>query len=209
MADLADYAKREVGGVPVAGWVAVLAVGLVVGRKIASGGGLFQPKATLAPVDYGTGYNAAGGPATSTTTTGTSSGPADNSAWSRLAIDYLISTGAEPVAASRAIGRYLSGDTITETERAMIAQAIRQIGTPPEGVPVGSTTPKPLILGGTIRAGVGEDAYALATRIRAISPQIRTSSGLAVSASWIAARNKSIFRGNLHTIAPTGAPIVY
>ncbi|MGW4205013.1 hypothetical protein [Streptomyces sp. NPDC004726] len=68
--------------------------------------------------------------------------PQTNEQWGRIAIRRMIARGYDPSLVDRAIRKYLAGETLTVTERALIAETLVVIGPPP--VP-----PPPEIPGGT------------------------------------------------------------
>lgn len=172
-----NVVSREVGGLPVYAWAGIVGVGLYLGRRL-SGGGLFGGGRAATPelVPFTdpntTGYTATGEPASSGGAPAPTR-PATNQQWRIAAVDYLVASGVDPVAAEQAIGRYLAGYTLNAADRAIIATAVRQIGNPPEAPPVPDTaTPVP----GTPRAqryttvmapyGLGENLNQVAARIR-------------------------------------------
>lgn len=78
-----------------------------------------------------------------------------NAQWSQAAVDYLsTAAGLSAAAVSQALGRYLSGETVTPTQHSYIEQAIASQGLPPVGgtngyppsiksAPVGGPAAKP------------------------------------------------------------------
>lgn len=57
-----------------------------------------------------------------------------NAQWSQAAVDYLSTAASLSAAAvSQALGRYLSGETVTPTQHSYIEQAIASQGLPPVG----------------------------------------------------------------------------
>jgi len=89
--------------------------------------------------------------------TGAQSGvstPGDNLAWLQAAANYLVGFNYESVAVNNALTKYLTGEQLTTSERAMVNQAIARFGIPPEGVPVSpGPTPSPIPLPGDDRPG--------------------------------------------------------
>jgi hypothetical protein len=58
---------------------------------------------------------------------------ADNGAWERAAVDFLVGTiGLAPSAVSGALGKYLAGQGVTAAEQDIIHQAIAAIPGPPQ-----------------------------------------------------------------------------
>lgn len=176
-----DVLKREVGGLPVIAWAGIVGGGIVVGRRLA-GGGLFGGGRTPAPevtpfIDPNvTGYTATGEPASSGQLGGSGSKPTTNAQWRAAAVDFLVSVGTNPIAAELAVTRYLSGEALTGTEPAIISTAVRQLGAPPEGVPLPPAPPPSSNPTGAARSprsttvkapyGLGENLNQVATRIR-------------------------------------------
>ena len=86
--------------------------------------------------------------------TGTAGGYADNNAWARAAVDYLVGTGVDPTQANEAIQQYLASATLTTQQQADVNLAIQAIGSPPDlpgpvGTPPGPVTTPPGAGGGT------------------------------------------------------------
>src|SRR5215831_14623294 len=67
-------------------------------------------------------------------------GPGTNASWAQQVEAYLQSVGYDPVAVAAAIGRYLTGQTLTADEAAIVAAAQGFYGNPPQGAPPISTT---------------------------------------------------------------------
>ncbi|MBT2400641.1 hypothetical protein [Streptomyces sp. ISL-100] len=73
--------------------------------------------------------------------------PTTNEQWGRMAIRRMIAYGYDPSLVDRAIRKYLAGETLTTTERAVIAEALVRLGPPPVPPPPevpGGTTPPPV-----------------------------------------------------------------
>lgn len=151
----------------------VVAVALVVGyyrvRKASSEGSI--PITTQ--IDPATGYEygtsedaaslaqqagyvtaASGGGGDESNPTPQTSGFVNNAEWSQAAIDYLTNTvGADPGTVSSAIGKYLAGSALTDSEVSYVNQAIAVSGKPPvagtNGYPPNvrqvATPPKPKV----------------------------------------------------------------
>jgi hypothetical protein len=70
--------------------------------------------------------------------------PVTNGQWSRLAADYLISKGDNPLTVETALYRFTHGQSLNAEQKAIIDLALTAFGTPPEGViPVSSTPTAP------------------------------------------------------------------
>lgn len=73
---------------------------------------------------------------------------ASNQAWYQLASSFLVGFGYDGVTVGNALTKYLIGEKLSTTERALVSQAIARYGLPPEGVPPSDggqipTTPGP------------------------------------------------------------------
>ena len=89
----------------------------------------------------------------------------NNAQWSQAAEDYLVNTaGADANTVGNALGKYITGQTVTSDQQSIINQAIAFEGYPPVGGPDGyppsirtaaptSTVPPPTTGGGTVYAG--------------------------------------------------------
>lgn len=67
------------------------------------------------------------------------SGPTTNQQWSTLAANYLIAQGDSPTTVESALADYLAGNTLDSAEQAIVDQALKVFGSPPDGV-IGATT---------------------------------------------------------------------
>lgn len=99
-----------------------------VGAPVA-GIGIPNPGAWNAPADQ-----VAGQPTNA-------AGPATNAEWQTLVVEALTADGYPPLQAETAISKYLAGQAITVREQALVSQAFRHNGRPPEGAPTMSTEP--------------------------------------------------------------------
>lgn len=79
----------------------------------------------------------------------TAAGPTTNAEWQTLAVEALTADGYPPLTIETAISKYLAGTPITVTEQALISQAFRHQGRPPEGAPVMTTAPETAVGGGS------------------------------------------------------------
>lgn len=190
--------SRQVGGLPVYGWAAIVGGGLLLGRRLAAGRGGGSGGGTPTPfVDPNpTGYIATGEPGTTTGPTGSGPvKPTTNAEWRRAAVDYLVSNGTAPVIAERAIGRYLSGAALDAQDAAAVNTAVRYLGSPPEAPPTPDTPVKTpgvprAVKSTTVRRkanGVGESANDVATRVRKATPL--TTDGRPLTGAYIASLN--------------------
>lgn len=91
-------------------------------------------------------------------TTGGTSAPTDNLAWFTAASNFLVAANFDTASVTNALNKYLQGEQLTLTERAMVNMAVARYGVPPEGVPVSpgatpTTPPFPTVPGGLPRKG--------------------------------------------------------
>lgn len=73
--------------------------------------------------------------------TGGSYGPINNAAWEREALAALIEIGYPPLAAQRALSKFMTSQDLTDEEREMIDRALRAVGPTPDPVDVPDATP--------------------------------------------------------------------
>ncbi len=81
------------------------------------GGAVYVPGSPAQDVDYGAGI-----------------GPINNAAWEREALAALIEIGYPPLAAQRALSKFLTNRDLTDEEREMIDRALRAVGPTPDPV---------------------------------------------------------------------------
>jgi hypothetical protein len=67
--------------------------------------------------------------------TTTVTGPGNNGAWTQAAAAYLIMQGYDPITVLNALGKYLNGTAVTQTEYNIVTAAIGIEGLPPDGAP--------------------------------------------------------------------------
>jgi LysM repeat protein len=154
----AEALTRKVGPLPVWAWAAGASGVIIIGVRIYRGSGSAgesepepQPDAgaedgvleewstpiggnyspTIPPANPGGWYEPE--PSTDDTDTGQ---PTTNAAWRTLAIDRLVaSQGYRPTDVADALGLYLRGRGITVRQEALVNEAVRAVGAPPEGAP--------------------------------------------------------------------------
>jgi hypothetical protein len=130
---------RKVGPLPVGAWVAVAAGGIAAA--------LFLNKRTPAAIEVqdadagldntmpGAGNLSVGAAASNPTSTSPLGGgypmPTTNEEWAQAVMRALIAKGYEPTVIDDAVGKYLSGGTLTIRERAIISLALIAAGGPP------------------------------------------------------------------------------
>lgn len=144
---------RKVGPLPGWVWVALAVGGYVayqwyrkrnapttIGTDTSTGtdSGTPSDSTGASSVDGGLGAGSIDTGVTSAPVTATPAGPRTNGDWARMAVAYLVTKGHTPIQASNAVSNYLGRKPLTDNQRQMINQAIRAIGSPPEGV-VGAT----------------------------------------------------------------------
>lgn len=136
---------KQVGPLPLGMWLLVGGGGLFVAYKVNKG--IANRAATpdpstqqLTETGVGTGGNQlVYDPPQSASTTDT----ATNDSWGRNVTNWLVSTGTDPTAADQAVRKYLAGNALSLTERAMLNLAIAQFGVPPQSLPPGEEQPDP------------------------------------------------------------------
>jgi|SRR5215467_143824 len=73
--------------------------------------------------------------------TGVVTAPSTNASWAQQVESYLQNLGYDPVATAAAIGKYLTGQTLTSDQSGIVSAAQGFFGPPPQGAPVISVTP--------------------------------------------------------------------
>lgn len=146
------FLTQKVGPLPLGVWI-IAAVGIwwYLNRKNSG---------TAATIDPATGFPA-GSPqdqqalqslADQGSTAGSSgsepSGPtggyADNEAWGRAAINYLVGLGIDPTTANQAVQNYLSSQVLTSAQQGDVNLAIQALGPPPNLPGPVATNPPPV-----------------------------------------------------------------
>lgn len=159
------FLTKKLGPLPVGVWVA--AAGgiwwfLQKRQKGGAGqGGQTDPAGNVGSIDPATGYVygsqqdtaalgqngslGSGGGGTSGSGGSTVGGTyADNDAWARAAINYLVGLGVDPTAANSAIEQFLASQALTTQQQADVNQAIQRLGAPPNP-PQPGTAPTPIV----------------------------------------------------------------
>jgi hypothetical protein len=135
---------KQVGPLPVGGWIVVVGAGLGFGyfiNKRNSEPSTEDPSSqqlTETGVGMGGGQLIFDPPQTSTPDTD----PETNAAWGRRAINHLIALNYDANAADRAINKYLTGVPRTTSEQALVALVLASFGAPPEAVPISDDQPE-------------------------------------------------------------------
>lgn len=157
----AGILEKKIGPLPVAVW-AIAAVGVWwwVRRSSGASGATTDPAGNVGTIDPATGYVygssqdssalAARSGGSGTDTTGTTSGAtvagqyADNNAWSRAAVNYLVGLGVDPATANQAVTKFMASQPLTANEQADLNLAIQALGAPPTLPGPVDTSPSPV-----------------------------------------------------------------
>ena len=178
-----DFTKslgKKVGPLPLGAWIVIGGViAWYVWKKqkgASSGSGAATDSAgNVGTIDPATGYvygssqdsaalSAGTDSGTGTSSTGVTSGSttagtyADNNAWARAAINFLVGLGVDPSVANEAVQQYLASQVLTPEQQGDVNLAIQGIGSPPElpgpigTAPTSLTTPSSPSNGTTVTA---------------------------------------------------------
>jgi hypothetical protein len=136
---------KQVGPLPLGGWLVVVAGGLGIGYFINRNMANSAPEPDLTQMtesDVGKG----GGqfvydPPTSVDRP--EEAPDTNEAWAARAITWLIAQRHDPITSNSAVMKFLSSSTLTQQEQALISLVLAHQGPPPTPVPPPETTPPP------------------------------------------------------------------
>lgn len=129
-----NFLTREVAGLPVGAWAAVVAGGLGLAYMLNKN----QANAALEPVvepGVGTGLVPAGAAFPATGQESEDAEPDNNLQWSQRAKAFLVARGIDPTKADNAVRKYVAAEQLTFEENAMINLAILGVGAPPEDLP--------------------------------------------------------------------------
>lgn len=145
---------KQVGPLPLGGWVLAVGGGLGLAFYAYNRSGSATTTDTPAVVDPGVGNGAVGGwlpttPVTGTgdATAGLGDGPvATNEAWGVRAINWLIAQGYNAAEADSAIRKYLAGNDPAPSVKEYVLQslALQHFGSPPNPLPP-PLTPPPVV----------------------------------------------------------------
>lgn len=145
---------RKVGPLPLGVWILVagVIVWFVFRSNGSSGAAAVGDTADSGGLGVsGSGYGDSGGGGGGTSSSGSdSSGEtvggqyADNSAWARAAVNYLVGLGVDPTAANASIQNWLSGQSLTPTEQGNVNTAVQGIGPPPQLPEPSAEAPPPV-----------------------------------------------------------------
>lgn len=130
---------KQVGPLPLGGWIVVIAGGLGIGylinRNMANKAPAEPDTSQLTESDVGTGgpqyiytppQNVGSGDET----------PETNASWGLKAKNWLFSQNQNPTVADNAVRKYLAGLPLSAVEQGMIALVLLQFGSPPDDIPV-------------------------------------------------------------------------
>lgn len=67
--------------------------------------------------------------------------PTTNASWAQQVEAYLQTLGYDPIAVGAAIGKYLTGQSLTADQQSIVAAALAFFGQPPQGAPPPVTVP--------------------------------------------------------------------
>lgn len=129
---------KQVGPLPLGGWIVVVAGGLGIGyminRRMASAPTEDPSSQQLTETGVGLG---GGQMIYDPPSSGSGSDVIEtNASWGRKAIQHLIAMNYDANTADSAINKYLTGRARTTAEKAMVALVLATLGPPPESVPV-------------------------------------------------------------------------
>jgi hypothetical protein len=161
--DVGSIVTRKIGPLPVWAYGAIVAA-LAWGYYYLSGKSLSVPDAGLPDTNASdadfpdVSTDSLGDGQGGNNTTPTPTAPSNNQSWFQLASNYLLGFNYEGLSVGNALTKYLTGESLTTSERALVNIAVSRYGAPPEGVPVSPggnpTTPTlPTTPGGSGRGG--------------------------------------------------------
>lgn len=147
--DVGDTLSRQVGPLPVGGWLLAIAGGLGVAYFLNRDAPSPDPDpGTIDPgSDAGLGFTSRGGvgtdllgPSLPTQPPASDDGdddgePTTNTGWGLLAIRTGMDLGYGPLATNAAVSRYLTGQELTREQAKLLDAILREIGPPPNPVP--------------------------------------------------------------------------
>lgn len=152
---------RNIGPLPVWGWIAVLGVaGAVVVRRRRAATTTAPDQVTYAQQAQVPTIGGAAGGGASPIVSGGAARPTTNDEWRSTAVTTLTAKGYSSLSADTAVAKYLQGAAMTTTERALIDIALGSLGTPPAPPPAAPSAPAstPLLPPGQVVFGAESDA---------------------------------------------------
>lgn len=138
---------KKIGPLPLGVWIAAIVGGIGIAYVVRQRGGSddepepYVPDGTVISQPNGIGQT--GSSSSDQSGEDLEVDPQTNEQWGRIAIRKMIARGYDPTTVDSAIRKYLAGETLTVTERALIAETLVVVGPPP--VP-----PPPEIPGGSV-----------------------------------------------------------
>lgn len=143
-----DFGK-QIGPLPLGAWLAVVGTGLGIAyyTRGSSPGGDVEPEIPpeegggVPGVGTGPGWIAVPPPSAGPNT----QDPTTNEEWARLAINYLIAQGYDPILSDSALRKYIAAEQLSVREYALVRIALAKFGSPPTPLPPGPDIPTPRI----------------------------------------------------------------
>lgn len=159
MADMPDFGKK-IGPLPAGAWAVIVVAGLGIGYFINNR----SAKKNAGPTEQQlteTGVGVGGGkflPIDPPSDTGDDDKlPETNQSWGNKAITWLIAQSFDGVVANNAVNKFLTGQTLSAQESALIAMVLAHFGPPPDGTSAPPDNPLPATPGNlTVTATVGD-----------------------------------------------------
>jgi hypothetical protein len=127
--------------------------------------------------------------------------PATNAIWAQQAKQLLVNDGYDAITVDAALGRYLSGQTLTDAQLSIVWAAIAQEGYPPQAVPPPHTAPPSGQPPATTRLATPHLGYSGGGRI-----------GARVVLSWTAVPHATrylVYRNGILNHTTTGTSYIY
>lgn len=130
---------KKLGPFPGYVWVGIAAGGyLLYRRHTGTVSSVAVPASTSSdtatPDVTGSSYGVSGGGSGVVNSTPGSTSASTNAAWGALVNDSMVASGSNPTDVANAISNYLNGVALTPVQQAIINNAIRGFGSPPQGV---------------------------------------------------------------------------
>lgn len=141
---------KQMGPLPLGAWILVIGGSLVLAYYLRSRAASKAPAATVDPStlipnpNVGTGVvtNVAPNP---TAVTAVTTSPTTNSEWAKLAQQYLVGAGYDGTVITAAVSAFLSGQQLSSQYNALINEAIKHVGSPPETLPPAPAPPSTVV----------------------------------------------------------------
>jgi hypothetical protein len=132
---------KQVGPLPMGGWIVVvaggLAVGYVINRNMAKNAAASSDQDSTQLTESGVGGGGGQFIYTPPSSGSENTAPETNATWGTKAKNWLIAPpqSIAPTVADNAIRKYLSGQSLTIQERAIVDLALTRFGVPPDFIP--------------------------------------------------------------------------